>query len=182
MSGWKPYRENTYVSGCRGKEFKLGHPELPGKAWRLNRFYFSVFLLLSFFFFFPSFFFFLRVHSNLKRSQVISRVMQLFNFTHRGTGSWIGPHRETLVKRDISAAAMWGSESILRDNNSSGGLQTLQTLRWNGRCRARSMFLLVSGCGMQPVYRAPRLLHHMNLGGNGMKPSKADFTLYKESV
>lgn len=35
---------------------------------------------------------------------------------------------------------------------------------------------------MQPVYRAPRLLRHMNLGGNGMKPSKADFTLYKESV
>lgn len=49
--------------------------------------------------------------------------MHLFNFTHRGTGSWIGLHRETLVKCEITAAvAMWDSESVVWDNNPYGGL------------------------------------------------------------
>lgn len=60
----------------------------------------------------------------------------------------------------------------------------LQALRWNSCCRACFLYLLVSGCGMQSVCWSPQLCisYHMNLGGNSMKPFKADFTLYEESV
>ena len=97
MSVWKLYQENTYVSECGGKELQQGHPELLRKAWRLQT---DFFFFLTFFFFPPILFF------HLKSPQVISRVIHILNFTHRGSGCWIRLHEKNLVKCETVTAVM----------------------------------------------------------------------------